>query len=219
MGKKTCSELLFEDFCKSYGIKFQLVETKSVEGKKTPDYDIFIEDNKIIIEVKQMNVNPEEKIKQDALNNSGIVTIKSELGKRVRGKIKDAQDKFKKRSENKYPSILILYDNVKYYKHTEPLEILSAMYGQLYFPVSYSNSEPLAQIGNIKLGGKRKMTEETNTSISAIGVIKKNSDGKSNMTIYHNTYANVPLSPKLLCKIPVKQYEINNNNSTEWQEI
>lgn len=218
-GSKTESEVLFENFCKMHGIECQPLKPSSKKYDKTPDYDIFIGENKIVVEVKQMDPNPKEKDKQDELNNSGTVSIKSKPGHRVRGKIKDAKGKFKKRCENKYPSILLLYDNVKYFKHTDPFEILTAMYGEPYFPVTCTVTNGSTQIGNMKLGGKQKMTKETNTSISAIGVLKKGSDGNPYMTIYHNVNAKLRLAYEVLSKMPVKQYTRDTTNLTEWYEI
>ena len=219
MEQKTESDLLFEKFCRMNGIECRPVETSSVEGEKTPDYDILIAGYKILVEVKQMNPNPGEAQKQEELNKTGTTSIKSKPGHRVRGKIKDAMGKFKKRTENRHPSLLVLYDNVKYYKHTDPFEILSAMYGEPYFSVTYTDTTDRIEIGNMKLGGKQKMTKDTNTSISAIGVLKKESDGNPSLEIFHNIYAKSPLSSEVLSKIPVKQYTIDPTKSTELQEI
>jgi hypothetical protein len=211
---KTESECLFERFCKVSGIHFKRIVP---DGQKIPDYDIFVGEQKIVVEVKQMEPEPNgvESQKIDELNNSGMTTIKTEPGERVRNSIRNSQGKFKK-AKNKYPTILVLYDNVKYHKHTEPFEILTAMYGQPYIAVEYMNSS--VQVGNMKLGPKRKMTTTTNTSISAIGVLKKGKDGSPNLTVFHNKYAGVPLELNLLAKFSIKQYTIKDmDNSIKWE--
>jgi hypothetical protein len=215
MTSKPESESLFEQFCALSAIHCKRIEP---DGQKIPDYDLFIGNKKIVVEVKQLEPNPEESHKINQLNTSGTVTIKTEPGKRARGKITDSQGKFNRRTQDNHPSILVLYDNVKYHKHTEPFDILAAMYGQPYFPIEYSDSS--AQIGNMKHGPKRKMTKDTNTSISAIGVLKKDKDGNPNLTIFHNKYSKVPLDHKLFAKFSVKQYIIEDeNNSIKWKEI
>ena len=197
---KTKSELLFEAFCEEHDFQCNKIPPSS---EKTPDYEIVLKEAKIIVEVKQIDPNllEEEKIKE--FIKRGTVTIRSELGKRIRGKITDAQNKFSKAMENRNPSILVLYNNVKLYKHTDPKDILSGMYGQLCFPVA-----PGGPIGNMELGPNRKMTKTTNTSISAIGILKENNSGKPFLAIYHNLYASVPLNPDILSGIPVMQYSM-----------
>jgi hypothetical protein len=215
MANKTISELLIEQFCEINRIHYERIEP---DGKKIPDYDINIDNRKIVVEVKQMEPNSKESEKIEELNKSGSVTIRTELGKRVRSKITASQRKFRRRTLGKHPSILVLYDSVKYHKHTEPPDILAAMYGQPYFPVEYSTSS--ARIGNIKHGPKRKMTESTNNSISAIGVLKKKKDSNPTLTIYHNKYSDVPLDYKLFAKFAVKQYEVEDiNHSLTWKEL
>jgi len=215
MSNKTISELLIEKFCEMKGIIYKRI---APDGKKIPDYDFFIDNRKIVVEIKQMDPNPEESKKINEFNTSGSVTIRTEPGKRVRGKITDSQRKFRRRSQGKHPSMLVLYDNVKYHKHTEPFEILSAMYGQPYFALVYS--EVSARVGDMKHGPKQKTTEADNTSISAIGVMIKNKGGNPALTIYHNKYSEVPLDSKLFAMFSVKQYEVEDNNrSMRWKEI
>lgn len=215
MANKTTSELLIEQFCEINRINYKRIEP---DGKEIPDYDFTIDNRKIVVEVKQMDPNPEESKKIEEFNTSETATIRTELGKRVRGKITDCRRKFRERTQGKHPSILVLYDNVKYHKHTEPHDILAAMYGQPYFPVEYLKSN--VRIGNMKHGPKRKMTESTNNSISAIGVLKKKKDGNPTLTIFHNKYSDVQLDYKLFANFSVKQYAVEDiNNSMTWKEL
>lgn len=206
---------MIEEFCVINKIHFDRIKP---DGEKIPDYDFIINDKRIVIEVKQMDPNPEESKKIQEFNTKGTVNIRTEPGKRVRGKISDSEGKFRRRTQGKYPSMLVIYDNVQYHKHTEPFEILTAMYGQPYFAAVYSESD--LNITNMKLGPKQKMTHTTNTSISAIGVIKKDRNAKPVLTIFHNKYSEVPLDPYLFAKFSVKQYEVEDiNESRKWTEI
>jgi len=209
MISKTKSEQLFEKFCRVHNIRYRPIP---VSTERMPDYDIFIKRRKVLVEVKQIDPNSKEQEKITEFTKSGKVSIKSRLGKRVRGKIIDAQGKFRKRMKNRYPSILVLYNNVALYKHTEPKDILAGMYGQLCFP-----GMPNLPIGNMELGPKRTMTEITNTSISALGVLKEDNYGNPLLTVYHNIWAKVPLHPDLLSRSPIKQYSIAPG--LDWQVV
>ncbi len=212
----TSSELLFEKFCQMNYIRCKRIPSGS---QKSPDYDIYLQRRKIIIEVKQIEPNREEQKKIREFRERKTVSIRYQLGKRVRNKITDTAGKFKKWAKGRYPSILVLYNNVRMYKHTEPRDILAGMYGQLYFPVTGRSGKPL-KIGNIQSGSKKKMTPSANTSISAIAVLKKGSNGDPLLSVYHNLHAKVGLSPSLLSQVPIRQYWVNDSrNPTDWVEI
>ena len=72
-------------------------------------------------------------------------------------------------------------------------------------------------------GPKRKMTEEHNTSISAIGVlsITPGADTPA-LNVYHNKYAAIQLDPKLMGKHKIPQPKLGDEISgknAEWEEI
>lgn len=208
MSSITESESLFENFCQMHQVRWRRIEVSTM---RMPDYNIFVKRRKIIVEVKQINPNPEEEKKITEFRESGRVTIKSDLGKRVRGKIIDAQGKFRRSMGNRYPSILVLYNNVELYKHTDPMDILAGMYGKLHFTVA-----PNMPIRDMELGPNRTMTDITHTSISAIGVLQKGKKGNPALTLYHNVYAKVPLNPDLLSGLDIKQY---SNSGCTWKAI
>lgn len=212
----TKSELLFENICGAYGIKYERIPAGSA---KTPDYNIYLDGVRIVIEVKEIDPNPEEKQKMQDFQREGTITIRSQLGKRIRDKIADTAGKFKELSQSGHPSVLVLYNDVKLYKHTEPFDVLAGMYGQLYFPVSGNLGQPL-KIGEMKSGPKKKMTPDTNTSISAVAVLKVSGSGHVDLSVYHNFHAKVPLDPLLLSRFSFEQRRVNDpNNPTGWIEI
>jgi hypothetical protein len=117
------------------------------------------------------------------------------------------------------PSILILHNNVGRHKHTEPADILAGMYGQLYFPI-YGNPEETLSIGEMRSGPKKKMTSDSNTSISAVGVLQQPRRGNPDLAIYHNFHARAHLNPSLFLRLNIRQYQVNDpNNPTGWVEI
>jgi len=212
----TTSELLFEKFCQARGIPHERIPTGTA---KTPDYNIYLDGTKIVIEVKEIEANPKEQQKIKEFDSHRAITIKSPLGKRIHDKITDAAGKFKEGVQNGHPSILVLYNKVRLYKHTSPTDILAGMYGQLNFPVSGNPGEAV-RIGDIKSGPKKKMTPAANTSISAVGDLKESGSGDHDLSIYHNFHARVPLLPLLLSPLNIKQYQVNDpNNPTGWIEI
>ena len=212
----TKSELLFEKFCQVRCIRYERI---SPGASKTPDYGIYVDETKIIIEVKEIDANADEKQKIKEFDAQGTISIKSRLGKRIYDKITDAAGKFKDSVLNGHPSVLVLYNKVRLYKHTSPGDILAGMYGRLYFPVFGNPGESL-KIGEIKSGPKKKMTPDINTSISAVGVLEESSSGDPHFSVYHNFHAKVHLDPLLLSRFSIKSYWVNDpKNPTGWVEI
>jgi hypothetical protein len=71
-------------------------------------------------------------------------------------------------------------------------------------------------------GPKRKMTDQHNTSISAIGVLFAPKRDEILLHIYHNKFAAVPLEPKLLAKYGILQFELKDEvpgSTAKWKKI
>ena len=70
-------------------------------------------------------------------------------------------------------------------------------------------------------GGKRKMTESDNNSISAIGVLCTPRSNEIGLYLYHNKHATVALKPKLLAAFVSGRYELEPEvpgRVAEWRE-
>lgn len=66
------------------------------------------------------------------------------------------------------------------------------------------------------------MTEEHNTSISAIGVLFKPGRSEIRLHAFHNNYATVPLDFALLARHQIQQYELEGDvpsNTAKWREL
>lgn len=217
---KTESETLFEKFCNMHGILFKSIPCEKDE--RTPDYEIIINNQKIIVEVKQIDPNEQEIKKTDELRERKSVIMDTIPGGRVRGKISDASGKFRKYSEGKYPSILVLYNKTNLFNHLYDYQILVGMYG--FETHVLSVPKVMGKPPNLiikKFGPKKKLTKTDNTSISAIVVLDKNDKGDPVISIYHNFYAEIPLDPALFYHLSVKQFRLQNAADVfqSWCEI
>jgi hypothetical protein len=79
---KTEPETLFEKFCNTHGILFKSIPYE--KDGRTPDYEIIINNPKIIVEVKQIDPNEEEIKKRDELREKKSVIMDTIPGGRVR---------------------------------------------------------------------------------------------------------------------------------------
>jgi hypothetical protein len=212
----TTSEEMFEAFCKMNGVKWRRVP---ISTGRTPDYEIAINGQRIVVEVKQIDPNPQERLeieaiaaKRDVFGGSGAP------GDRMRSVIADANGQLKSRSQGKYPSLLVVYDNVPHACHTAPYSILVAMYGlqQLNLSVPETPNLPIRLAGE-SFGGKRKMTPVSNTSTSAVAVLKEHAVAGFALDVYHNIFAAVTLDPTVLAGLPIRQYTLPCPGKREFQ--
>lgn len=216
----TKSEVIFEGLCDSLGIKWKRV----TEGpEQTPDYDIFLPRRKVVVEVKEIVPNKEELAAEQELKNTGFASSSTTPGKRVRDKISEANRQIKKRANGKFPGLLVLYDRGFVARHLDPYCIRVAMCGFETIQIAVPNDPRIRPYAvEKKHGGRRKMTPNDNTSISAIAVVFHTGPHDTHISIYHNDYAKVPLDPKLFSRYGVKQHIIERGNKggiTSWKEL
>jgi len=210
----TKSEILFEKFCEELEIS---VERISTGDKQTPDHFIFPDNNKIVVEIKQIDPNPDElKIQK---TKKGVYRITP--GQRVRKKISAANPQLKALSQGEYPSILVVFDNVAHILHTDRDEIKVAMYGLQQITLALPNtslSEPY--IKKSALGPRKRFTENHNTSTSAVAVLYEDYANANalNLDVYHNSYAAVKLRPDALRYKSIKHFTLSDA-LPEWKEV
>ena len=68
-----------------------------------------------------------------------------------------------------------------------------------------------------KSGPKRMMTDQENTTVSAVAVLDI-----GGLTLYHNLFAALPLEPELFKGIAVRQFTLGEKSPgefVEWQEL
>jgi len=214
----TTSEDLFERFCKENNIGYSKIEESTI---KTPDYEIEIDGLTVITEIKQIDPNKEEKELIRKLENGEMVTTGGTPGDRVRSKIKSASPQLSKLAKGKYPSIVVLFNNIPFAlgNPTEAYNIRVGMYGLESIVLSVPNNyEAPPTVKDRKFGPKRKLTEEHNTTISAVAVLSKNQEGELRLEVYHNQFAAIPLPHGLLSTRNVSEYVLSENQTGVFQE-
>lgn len=203
------------------GISIERIEETS---NKTPDYELNIAGTTVIAEVKEIDRNPEERESDRTLKQRGHGNRLSKTpGNRVRKKITSASPQLKARSQGRYPTILVLFEKGPLAGHLDHYNIRVAMYGleQLHIVVPNDHSVRPYSTG-MSYGPKRKMSEEHNTSMSAIGVLCMSQSNELQLHIYHNKYASIPLPSSIISSIGIQQYQLEDNvNGTiaEWIKI
>lgn len=215
----TESEKLFERFCLQQDFSYSRIN----EGaSKSPDYSLTICNQVIIVEIKQIDLNKEEKrvlAQPDEEWSDYDVYHWGIPGERVRKKIKAALPQLKALSSGNLPTLLVLYDNVKFWPELlDEYAIRVAMHGIETAIVS----PKVAPEGGAKVikrwyGHRKQVSEIHCTSLSAIGVLEEKGT-KITLDIYHNHYALVPLCKNSLNTSEITQFELENEPTVGFSE-
>jgi hypothetical protein len=219
MIESTVSERFFEQFCIENSIHFERIEE---EQYKTPDYEVYFGKHLVIAEVKQTDSNEDDLELQKKLHSFGIASGWEESGRRVRLKIDSAKKQLKSRAQGRYPTLLVLYNNVTT-GSIDLDDIKTAMYGHEI--VRYSLPEHpddfSARIDYIGFGSDRKFTPNQNTTFSAIALLYRFGDGSLLLSVFHNIYAKKPINPSWLHCDRVKHFTLGSDVEgifQEWRE-
>ena len=216
--RRPVSELLFEEYCTRAGIHWERLEE---ERGKTPDYELVVDDRTIIAEVKEITKNKPERESDRLLKERGYgKALGGKPGARVRKKIMDSSPQIKARTTGCHPGFLVLYDDGQIAGHLDRYHIMTAMYGLEVVHVTVPQ-DPSAKpyVRGSSFGPNKKMTNDANTSISAIGALVVTApDRVIELHVYHNLFAAVPIEPALLTRRGIQQCRIDLENR-RWVEL
>ena len=87
---------------------------------------------------------------------------------------------------------------------------MTAMYGlqEIQLAVPRDSSTSPYSVGS-RLGPKKKMTDDANTSISAVAVLQPIPGGVPRLVIYRNLYAAIPIEPVVITRLRAVQCDID----------
>ncbi len=223
MTHRTISEMLFERFCMDTGLPFVRLEPDSAAGRRTPDYELCLQEPPILVEVKQIDPNREDEARLRAFAETGEYSFGGVPGDRLRGRISKAGSQLRARARPNQPTLVVVYNNVDVLRgYTSPHAVMSAMYG-LYQAVITTTRGVGARIVSAvhRLGGGRSMTPEHNTRISGLAVLFDGPEGPY-LVVYHNRFTAVPIRPEVLRRPGIHQRcieEAEDNRFPEWYEL
>ncbi len=186
--KQTISENLFEQLCNENGIQWTRIS--EMPDMQTADYKIILEDQQVIVEIKQLDPNSDDKERfTQVFQHGGVVSYFTTSKRRARKKIKSSKTQLKNSAAGQHPTILVLYDNTSGFSGLDEDSVLDAMYGDEIYLIP--PNEQTAEI-EARFGGNQQMTESSKKYISAIGILDVR-NRKPILTLFHNSYADMPI--------------------------
>ena len=219
MSRKKGSEVLFEDYCDKHSIQWRRIP----EGtEKRPDYYVYMNGQLVVIEVKQFDLNEEEKNVWERVNDGEAFGYAVKTKYRIRRKIKEGKEQLKPYS--KRPTLLVLFDNTGGLLSLDSDDILQAMHGNSVFKYLIPDSPEIEPIlTDHFFGGGQKLTSSRTTYISGVvRLFKPPFKSEFEIHIFHNRYSTNPLETLIASKLASKQFKLVDNkhgNYAHWEEV
>ena len=212
----TESERLFWRFCEGMGWPIERLR-ETGNGVSTPDFRISLANGSpMIVEVKQFDPNSDERAAMSSLEKGDVATYDTEPGKRLRKAIGKANKQIRAWGAGSLPGMLVVFDTTGCWLHTDRYAVLTAMRGlDVGILVRKSSPEPGYELGGLRPGPKKGMTDEMNTSTSAVAVLEEATGGLT-LDIYHNPSARRPLNPYLLVGDGVRHWRMRGDEM-DWR--
>ncbi|MCX5904275.1 MAG: hypothetical protein NTV89_12580, partial [Proteobacteria bacterium] len=214
----TKSEQLFERLCETRGIAWRRIP----EGEtKTPDYEITISSVDVLVEVKQLDENDEDRrVNAASLRDEDTPGMECP-SERIRHQIAEAYIQLKSCYRAGLATGVVLYNNAGFLNYIDGWTVTKAMFGDY----GYRFGMPAPSGGAIvPLGagfmGKRKVSRNTCRALGFVAVLKETSQYGLGLEVYHNPFAAVRLEPSRLSQLATDQFIHTNphdSNYVRWQ--
>lgn len=204
----TISEQVFERFCRDRSLQYERVpETHS----KSADYLLNLSHVRLVVEVKQIEPNPEERqllaIPCEEWDGE-LVYHWGIPGERVRKKTAEAVPQLRAISNGVLPTLLVIYDTIGLWPElTDADAVRVAMFG---VETALIGNEAAPDGGAMVLdrwyGGRKRLTRDHNTTLSAIGILESGNDCIS-VKLFHNPHR----TPKTGCRARSWLLQVSSN--------
>lgn len=182
---------------------------------KRPDFEGEISDRRILVEVKEIRENPNEKNILNSIDRNNIVSMSVNLdGKRFRKDFSDANRQLKKYSNETDFCIIAIEDIRDFFVRSESpiLELHQAMYGEY---TSWINIDDRSVCIDAH-GKKRALNSHKNTTIScAVLVIGNKDKSKISAVCIHNRFAKNPFPEGVFAQGGYREYKSKLNGKRE----
>jgi hypothetical protein len=93
--------------------------------------------------------------------------------------------------------MVVIFDMTYSVSYTDPYNVKTGMYG-LDAIVLARTKNARSHVVGVKSGGRQVMTDRHNTSVSAVGILRKLPQDPPVLFVYHNRFARVAFRPECL---------------------
>ena len=206
MTRQTISEIRFEALCAAREVS---CERLAVGAQRMPDYEIFLGGQRVIVEIKQLDPNKQDKKINHALDSGTATPCVISPAQRLRNKISDGYKQLKSAAREGQPCLLVLYNNAGLLAFIDAFAITAAMFGTYGVRFGRAKAGEVREVGRGFTGNSR-LTRNTCKRLSAIGVLHDASGDAPCLELYHNPFALVPIEPAVMGLLATSQFRNHN---------
>ena len=225
--KLTKSEHLFQEICESHRIIWNRLP--ELQNRKQPDYELTLQDQRVVVEVKQIEPNEDDRHFNKTLEQEGIATQTRNpdvVARRIRNQIDKSRPQIKSYLEQYplTPAVLVLFDNAKN-SYIDPYAIQTALHGyeQVVFQVGPTASEPVVVDCGFAQRNNKALRQDKNRHLSALATLDEHWELKTPhrrslaLAVYHNPFADIPLKPSLWYADHIQHFVIDEKRAGQYQ--
>ncbi len=217
----TVSEQFFEQLCNAKSIQWERIRES---GTRLADYKIWLSNTLAVAEVKQLDLNEDDKALISAVQNNADVPsgFRTTGHIRVRNALDKGYPQLKNVAKEELPAILVIYDNTQGLSHLGYDDILNAMYGDETVTMRWLEYEPKkTEIIAHRFGGNRRVSRQSYRALSGIGLLYKDMSREAlALDLFHNVHARNRLGNELGWCIADRQFTVaDSDNYHDWIQI
>lgn len=194
MTQKTVSESLFEGLCTAKCVPWSRIPTAEYA---TPDYDIVLGVQHVLVEIKQLDANKSDERINKALDAGEEIAGVASPAPRLRLQIAAAYRQLKRAARQGQACLLIVYNNSSILNFLDSFTVTTAMFGRYGVRLGIDKAGVIRETGRGFMGNA-KVTRNDCKSLSAIGVLKAARSEALRLDVYHNPFALVSIDPNAM---------------------
>ena len=196
----------FDALCRKRGLSPRRIRESPVKNAYRPDFALQINGKTVMVEVKTIEANTEEKRKLEKMKQGKFpVTWSGQPGDRIPKLLRKANKQLRHYVKRNIPGIVCLFDDSGAGHLYQPVDIHAGMFGidAIQFKINRINQN--ISDARLKSGGRETLTQEHNKSISAVLVFPKHNQCLTRL--YHNHFALCPIPPDCAAGFVDYQYK------------
>ena len=178
----------------------------------------------IAVEIKQIDPNRDDIEFEKNLSEGRFAVSRSITpGRRIRAKLGVADSQLREYSKGSTPTMVVIFDTTTSMAYTDPYNVKVGMFG--LDAISLAVPRELQQepyLAGYRSGGRRTLTEDMNTSISAVSMLFQITKHPPYLIAYHNHFGRVVIDPECLRPVVKRQFRLSEPDGRhipDWIEV
>lgn len=204
MPSNTQSEQLVEDWLNRHQIQWRRVRVARAPRNRRPDYALRIGGGWCIVEAKELTSNDDDKRLIDNARAGIVEGCWVAPGKRLRRAIRSGEGQLRKFSARGFATLICVFDTTASF-HDADFHVRSAMYGDETLRFVVPEGSDRAEFIGSSPGRNAMLRRDERTTVSAVAILRHPAGSDTQVDLYHNPFAAIPIDRALATPFVRKQ--------------